>query len=189
MALIHLVRHATHDEVGRVLSGRSAIAINAAGRREAALVAQRLSARRVGCIWSSPLARAVQTAAILARPHRLAPRTIDALDEIDFGEWTGKRFAALEGDPRWREWNTHRGTARAPRGETMAVAATRALDFIRTLEGEAICVSHCDVIRGVAALAIGLDLDHLLRFDCDPASITTLAMEGDAIRLVALNLR
>lgn len=187
--LIHLIRHASHDEVGRVLSGRSAIPINAAGRAEAVRAAERLAARPIGAVWASPRERARQTAAIVAAPHALSPRVADALDEIDFGDWTGRAFSALDTDARWFEWNAHRGSARVPGGETMGEAATRALDFVRTLDGEAVCVSHCDVIRGVAALAIGLDLDHLLRFDCDPASVTTLSIEGDTIRLVALNLR
>ncbi|PCD03503.1 histidine phosphatase family protein [Sphingomonas spermidinifaciens] len=187
--LIHLVRHASHDEVGRVLSGRSAISINAAGRAEAAGAAERLAARSIAAVWTSPRERARQTAAIVAAPHGLEPTIAEALDEIEFGEWTGQRFAALDADPRWFDWNARRGSACAPGGETLAEAAARAFDFVRQLEGEAVCVSHCDVIRGVVARAIGLNLDHLLRFDCDPASVTTLSIEGDAIRLVALNLR
>lgn len=189
MPLIHLVRHASHDEVGRILSGRSAIPINGAGRIEAAGAARRLAARRIESVWTSPRERARETAAIVAGRHGLAPKSADALDEVDFGEWTGRTFAALDADPRWVAWNASRGTARAPAGETMGEAVDRAIDFLRRLDGEVVCVSHCDIIRGVVARAIGLDLDHILRFDCDPASITTMSTERDAIRLVALNLR
>ena len=109
--LIHLVRHASHDEVGRVLSGRSAISINAAGRAEAARAAERLAARSIHTVWTSPRERARQTAAIIAAPHGLEPTIAEALDEIEFGEWTGRPFAALDADPRWFDWNARRGSA------------------------------------------------------------------------------
>ncbi|WP_315764509.1 histidine phosphatase family protein [Sphingomonas sp. Y38-1Y] len=186
--LIYLVRHAAHDEVGRVLSGRSEIALNAAGRAEAAALAAHLSSLSIDAVFSSPRRRAVETAAIVA-PGR-APVIEAALDEIDFGDWTGQRFDALPRDPRWHAWNAHRATATVPGGETMHAAAARALDFVRCIDAQAaMCVSHCDVIRGVVALAIGLSLDRLLDFDCDPASVTTLAIEGDHVRLVTLNER
>ena len=61
-----------------------------------------------------------------------------------------RSFAALEDDPAWRRWNEERGLARCPGGETMAEAVARSCDFLFSLPpGEAICVTHCDVIRAL----------------------------------------
>lgn len=188
--IVHLVRHGSHDEVGRVLSGRSAIALNARGREEAMALARGIAARGIDAVLSSPRPRTRETAEILAHPLGLAVTTHDALDEIDFGRWTGAAFADLDGDPHWHEWNANRGSARTPGGETMAEAVARARALIERIDArEALCVSHCDVIRGLVATYLGIGFDRLLAFDCDPASVTTLAIDGGGVRLVTLNAR
>lgn len=191
---VFLARHASHTEVGRILSGRSEIGLSDAGRAEAAalglLLTERLAGARLGAIHSSPRRRARETAAIVAERQRVAVGIADALDEIDFGEWTGRSFAELDPDPAWQRWNAARGTAATPTGETMAAVAARAVRHIeQTRADRLLCVSHGDVIRGVVAHYLGLDADRLLSFDVDPASLTTLVLEGAVARLVALNER
>jgi broad specificity phosphatase PhoE len=188
---IYLARHASHDEVGIVLSGRSDITINQAGRAEAARLAKRLASVPLAAVYSSPRPRARETAAIVAQTHGLTVVDADGLDEIDFGGWTGKSFVALASDPDWRHWNERRGSAATPKGEDMNTATARAVRHIEAVAGEApvLCVSHCDVIRGVVAHYLGLDADRLLGFDVDPASLTQLALHQGGGRLVALNER
>jgi broad specificity phosphatase PhoE len=187
---VFLVRHASHDEVGRVLSGRSEIAVNEKGRLEAARLAERIATISVAAIHSSPRRRARQTAHVLAERHGIAVREASALDEIDFGTWMGRTFADLADDPRWERWNAERGTAGTPGGEDMQEATRRAVRHIEASLEEAplLCVSHADVIRGVVAHYLGLDADRLLAFDIDPASLTELSLHGDGTgRVVALN--
>lgn len=189
-ATILLVRHGSHAEVGHVLSGRSEIALSDAGRAEAARLARRLADLPLAAVHSSPRRRARETAEIIAAPHGLPVEIADALDEIDFGAWAGRSFAALAPDPLWRRWNSARGAASAPGGEDMHAATARALGHIEAgREGLHAMVSHCDVIRGVVAHYLGLDVDRLLTFDVDPASVTTLALHDGGARLVALNER
>jgi broad specificity phosphatase PhoE len=48
-------------------------------------------------------------------------------------------------------------------------------------------VSHCDPLRAVVAAWLGMPLDHLLRFDLDPASVS-VAEAGDwGVRVRCLN--
>jgi broad specificity phosphatase PhoE len=191
-ATVFLARHASHDEVGRVVSGRSDIAINADGRAEAGRLAELLAAVPIVAIHSSPRRRAVETAELVAERHDLRVNNADALDEIDFGAWMGRSFADLDGDPAWARWNLARGTAPTPGGEYMSAATARAVRHIEDVAGEqpVLCVSHCDVIRGVVAHYLGLDADRILGFDIDPASLTELALYGDGSgRVVTLNER
>ncbi len=189
--IVFLARHATHDEIGRVLSGRSEIALNQSGEAEAERLATRLAGVPLAAVHSSPRRRAWQTAEIVAARHGLPVTRADALDEIDFGRWTGQGFAALDGDPDWRRWNAERGKAATPAGETMAAVAARATAVVTAVAGmrPVLCVSHGDVIRAVAATALGLSFDRLTAFDLDLASLTTLAVDNGGVRLVTLNER
>lgn len=181
--LIGLVRHGAHDDLGAWLSGRTRdIALNATGREETAALARRLTGRGVKAITASPRRRTVETADILGAGLNLTPVLAPDLDEIDFGIWSGRRFADLEGDPDWDRWNAARATAPTPGGETMAAAVARAMRHIDHLGrqggGPVLCVSHCDVIRGVIAHLLGLSLDHLLRFEIAPASVSWVMAHG-----------
>ncbi|USI73849.1 histidine phosphatase family protein [Sphingomonas morindae] len=189
-ALVHLIRHARHAELGDVLSGRSDIGLSPEGRHQAEALGRWAAARPIGAVFSSPRRRACETAGALGLPVSVDER----LDEIDFGLWTGRPFAQLAADPDWTRWNEAREAARPPEGETMAAATARAVACVEARSaaatpGPVVLVSHCDIIRGVVAHYLGLSLDRLLAFDVDPASVTTLSVGGWGGRLVQLNER
>ena len=194
-ATLLLIRHAAHVELGRILSGRRRdVALSAEGLEQAEIVADLLAVEPIAAVYSSPRERAYYTARQIAEAHELKVQISDGLDEVEFGEWTGRSFDDLEGEPAWGEWNEARGTARPPGGESMAEAVARASSALEAIAAEhpgasVACVSHCDVIRGVIALHLGLPLDNLLRFDVDPASVSRLALGGWGARIITVNER
>lgn len=194
-ATILLVRHAAHVELGSKLSGRRRdVALSREGLEQAAILADLLGTSPIAAVYTSPRERAWYTARELADPHGLKPMVLDALDEVDFGEWSGRSFAELEALDDWHGWNTGRAIARAPGGESMAEVvdrATSALDAVaRDHDGETIvAVSHCDVIRGILAQYLGLGLDHLLRFDVDPGSVSRLTLGAWGAQINSINER
>jgi ribonuclease H / adenosylcobalamin/alpha-ribazole phosphatase len=134
----------------------------------------------------------METAAAIGRATGLTPVAIEALDEIDFGTWTGRRFDALEGDPHWDEWNSARASARPPGGESMDEAAGRIAGHAARLaaehaEARIALVSHCDMIRALVARCLGLTLDNLLRFEIAPASVSRIEVAPWGARVVSLN--
>jgi len=188
---IFLVRHGLHSEIGQVLSGRSEIALSQEGERQALALAAMMADVPIASLHSSPRRRALATIAPLAAQRRLAVRQSAALDEIDFGAFTGRPFAALADDPAWARWNAQRGRARCPGGETMAEAVGRALAYLRSLSPAdlpALCVTHCDIIRGVLADLDGRNLNRLFDIACDPGSVTTLRVDGSSIRPLSINV-
>src|SRR3546814_4922971 len=88
---IFLVRHGAHSELGKVLSGRSQISLDAEGERQISRLAEQLADKGIARIETSPRPRTRRTADIIARRLGVEVEVADALDEIDFGEWTGKR--------------------------------------------------------------------------------------------------
>lgn len=192
MRRVILVRHGAHPEIGKVLSGRSEIGLSARGVAEAQALAHALDAAALVSFHASPRRRARETIAPVADRCGGEVRIAPALDEIDFGTFAGREFSILADDPHWQKWNAERGTARCPGGETMAEAVARVSDYLDALapaDFPALCVTHCDIIRGLVADRLGLDLEHMFRFDCDPASRTTLDWAQGDTRLVALNER
>jgi broad specificity phosphatase PhoE len=194
-ATILLVRHAAHVELGRTLSGRRRdVALSEEGLEQAEIVGDLLGVEPITAVYSSPRERAYYTARRIAEPHEHKVEIVDALDEVDFGDWTGMAFSQLEGDPAWMEWNEARAAARPPNGESMAAAVERAAAALQALAAEhngeeIVCVSHCDIIRGALAWCLGLPLDNLLRFDVDPASVSRIALGSWGARVMSVNER
>jgi broad specificity phosphatase PhoE len=193
-AKVHLIRHGAHDDVGRVLSGRSAQSpLTAAGHAQAQWLAAHFAREiPVAAIHCSPRERTRATAEIIGNRIGVRAQVVEALDEVDFGAWTGRSFDELERDPEWRAWNRQRSVARPPNGEAMAEATGRAVGHLDALvqrgwSGTLLCVSHCDIIRGVIAHYLGLGLDRLLAFDVDPGSVSTLLIGNWGSRLLKLN--
>ncbi|RSV18605.1 histidine phosphatase family protein [Sphingomonas sp. ABOLG] len=192
-ATIHLVRHGAHVEAGRVLTGRgSPLGLAPVGREQAAWAARRLT--DVVRVETSPQRRTMETAAVIAEHFGLGqPFVADALDELDFGDWTGQAIADLADDPQWARWNEQRAVGQTPGGERMADAVARAVTHLAGLAqadwlGAIVCVSHADIIRGVVAHYLGLSLDRMLAFDVDPGSITSLVVGDWGGHLLALNV-
>jgi broad specificity phosphatase PhoE len=190
-----LIRHAAHVHLDRCLSGRMpGVALSDDGQAQAAALARGLSMERIDRIACSPLERTRDTAAAIAMACGLAdPVAIDALIEIDMGEWTGAVFADLRG-AAWDAWNRQRGTARIPGGETMAEAQARIVGYMAGVaaaeDGVVVAlVTHSDMIRAAVAYALGLPLDNLLRFDVGPASVSRMVIGDWGARLLSLNER
>src|SRR5204863_3802965 len=78
------------------------------GRREAHQLAERLDGASIDCIYSSPRERTRETASAIAQRRSLELQEHAALDEIEFGDWTGRTFEELERDPEWAVWVANR---------------------------------------------------------------------------------
>jgi probable phosphoglycerate mutase len=161
---------------------------------EAVVLGRHMAGLRLDAIYTSPRQRARETAEIVAQASGVAWEMTEALDEIDFGAWSGMSFDALDGDPRWRRWNEERDSAATPAGDTMAQVCARAVSFIEGLyrrhPGEAFAlVSHSDVIKAVLCHYLGLPFSSVHGFDIAPASRTTLLMEEAGAPMTRRNVR
>lgn len=170
------------------------MALSSAGLEQSAILADLLGATPIAAVYSSPRERAWYTARDIAEPHGLKVQARDDLDEIDFGDWSGRSFEELAGDETWDRWNEVRASARCPGGESMAEAVARAVSALQTLAAEhdeetIAAVTHCDIIRGAIAHVLGLSLDQLLRFDVDPASVSRLHIGRWGARVGSVNER
>src|SRR5205809_6463832 len=103
--IVLLVRHALTPTTGAILPGRAqGLHLSDEGRRQADAVARRLAALpKIAAIYASPLERARETAAAIARARGLALRIERGLIELDVGAWTGRSLKRVARRPEWRE--------------------------------------------------------------------------------------
>ena len=101
-----LVRHGQTPTTGKVLPGRAkGLHLADLGREQAETTAANIAAlSRVDAVYSSPLERAKETAAPIARARGLRTRSARGLLECDFGTWTGRELKALmKRRPLWQK--------------------------------------------------------------------------------------
>ena len=163
------------------------------GMAQADALAGRFRGTEIAAVLSSPVQRARETAAPIAEALGLGVLVEAGLDEIDFGEWTGCAFDALDGLPAWENWNRRRGAAGCPGGETMSAAQARAVAAVlragAMFAGRAVVmVSHQDVLKAVLAHFLGMSLDDLGRFSLDPASRSVVTLFEGGGRVEGINL-
>jgi probable phosphoglycerate mutase len=188
-----LVRHAAHDVVDRILVGRGpGVHLGAVGKEQGARLGRRFSTEAVTAVHSSPRERAQETAQFVAEGTGVPIQTIDAIDEIDCGEWTGFSFDQLHDDAQWRWWNEERDVARTPGGESMAQVQQRIVNHLMTQraqwsDGRIVLVSHADVIKAALLHILGLPLGAYQRIQIDPASISTVVLGNWGSKVLAMN--
>ncbi|NOZ29867.1 MAG: MSMEG_4193 family putative phosphomutase [Chloroflexi bacterium] len=190
-----LIRHALNDWVGKKLAGWTpGVHLNEQGRRQAHALADRLAREKIAAIYSSPLERTVETAEIVAQPHRLPIRIRDGLGEVKYGDWTGysTQEMAKKYPDLWRVIQTFPTGARFPNGESIHEMQSRALHeldaIVRAHPGETVAiVSHADVIKACVAHYLGVHLDLFQRIVISPASLTTVQMFPWGPRVVCVN--
>ena len=193
MTTFFLVRHAACEGLGEIIWGRTpGIHLNEEGRAHAEQLAQRFEAIKVDAIYSSPLERARETAEAIACVAQLEVQLKDAFNEIDFGEWSGKSFAALRGDERWGRFNTQRSMTTIPHGESFRDVQARALDELERLSRQhgsahVAIVSHADVIKAVVSYIAGAPIDLWSRLEISPSSVSIVAMDEHETKLLAVN--
>lgn len=148
MTFLYLVRHGETDwNLARKIQGSTDIPLNDTGRAQAARTGQLLGRREWHAVVTSPLSRAAETAAIIARELGLpAPIVLDALSERNYGDAEG-----LTGDELSVRFPADAPvTGRESRSDVAARAIPALLSLAEKHPGESlIVVSHGGVIRTV----------------------------------------
>jgi probable phosphoglycerate mutase len=168
------------SRVGKGLTGwLPGHSLDETGRRQADDLASRLAAAPLSAIYSSPLERAVETAAPLARRLGLEVQLREDFGEVRFGEWQGKDFGEIKQDSRWNLFNSYRSFTRAPQGELMLETQARMvrglLNVVETHTDQTIAVfSHADAIKSALMHFLGMPLDFHHRLEILPAYISIL---------------
>ncbi len=196
-----LIRHG--ESVGnaeRRLQGHLDSPLSDRGRHEAALLAERLSRLQIDTLYTSPLIRASETAAMVAEQRGLTVTHQDGLMERDVGEAAGlTRQEILE---RFPDFARARAEGRldvdVPGWEQDGAfneRVGRTINYITNHhDGQTVAaITHGGVIGAICRRVLNLPVVRPGPFSVDNASITTIdALDGDAnigprLRLLTLN--
>jgi probable phosphoglycerate mutase len=192
--LVLLVRHGVTPTTGRLLPGRRrGLHLSDEGRRQADAVAARLAVvPKIAAIYSSPLERALETVAPLAKTRGLAVRAERGLLEGDVGAWVGLSLRRAARRPEWSIVQRHASAFRFPGGESFVEMQARMVSTVARLverhRGQTIVVaSHADPIKTLVAHALGTPLDLFQRIVIAPASITAIAYRAEGLSVLTMN--
>jgi probable phosphoglycerate mutase len=194
---VFLVRHgATELSAEDAFAGETDVPLSEVGREQLRKLARRLSAERIDAFYASPLSRTMETARILAEPHRGAVSAKEGLREISHGHWEGKTRASVEREfpQEYARWQADPFSFAPPGGETGLAVTARAipalLEIVAAHAGRCVlAASHKATIRLLIGSLLGFDLrryrDHL---DQSPASLNILDFQDGAhARLTLFN--
>ncbi len=146
---ILLVRHGETDwNRERRVQGHTDVPLNEAGRDQARVLAGELANEPFTVVYSSDLARAFETATILAQPRSLTVTALATLREKNFGTWEGltdTEVLSRYPDAHTTGWGD---------GETTEEMAARMLGAVREIGagnpgGTVLVVTHGGPMRAV----------------------------------------
>jgi broad specificity phosphatase PhoE len=135
----------------------------------------------VVAVYSGPLRRALQTAALVAAKHGFEPVPREELTDVDHGEWSGRPHREVA--ECWPElhqlWLTQPAAVRFPGGESLLEVRERALQFLAWVrqqhaEGAIVVITHGEVLQ--------LLLGHFLEMDAN--QLWTLPRDNCALSIV-----
>ena len=190
MTTLLLVRHGETDwNRENRFQGHADPPLNDLGRRQARELAEALAADPPAAVYTSPLRRARETAAIVADRLGLPLAEVEALREIDVGEWMGLTRAEVEQryPEDFRRWI---GFGQGwQRGETYEQLAERVVPALLALAerhrgDRVLAVTHGGPLRVAQAFAEGVETVEIRRrrLAVENCAVSEFAVEEARLR-------
>ncbi len=158
--MLFLARHGeTRDNERGLILGRRDPPVSERGREQAGRLASRAVAAGVVAIWTSPLLRARQTAAVVGEMIAVEPIVMDDLIESERGDWEGRSQKQLAADSPdlFRAFEAADPDFVFPGGESLQSQVERtqsALTAIWAGRSPSLVIAHAGTIRA-AMIAVG----------------------------------
>lgn len=191
-----LIRHAKPSEAvtGRCY-GALDVGLSEAGREQARQLADALAEAPLVALYTSPLRRAVETAAPLAARLGHPPTLDERLAELNFGAFEGRSYDEIErSHPElYRDWMETPWRVEFPGGESFPSLRRRALAAMEALRrrhagATFALVSHGGVLRAMLADCLTMPDAAIFRLRQDHAALSVVDWTNDVPLLRLLNL-
>ncbi|MBM4422646.1 MAG: histidine phosphatase family protein [Chloroflexi bacterium] len=192
MTYLYLIRHArsTWNADGR-MQGWADAPLDELGRRQAAALAERLKAEDIRALYSSPLARARQTAEAIAARLNLPVQLDDRWKERNLGEWTG--LTGSEAEEKFPEhWNDRDWRiAGPPGGERQAELAARAAEAVSHIlsahpNNRVAVVTHGGTLSAALSHLLGLPPENPVHFPAGNTAVARVRVRDGHVHILSL---
>jgi broad specificity phosphatase PhoE len=182
MTRVYLIRHGnTEWNREEIFRGRVDCGLDETGRAEARAVAAYFDGVNLEGIYTSPLARAAETAAAIAAGRGMEVVSDPAFIDLDFGEWQGHPLKEVrEKYPElYRAWRERPREVTFPGGENLDQVRERAWEGLLKVvrenpERTVVIVSHRVITKVLICAALGLDNSHFWQIKQDTTAINCL---------------
>jgi probable phosphoglycerate mutase len=174
--------------------GQSDLPLDERGCRQARFWRDWLSGVQIEQVFTSGLARCMETARIIASDRPVDIVSSAALKEIRLGRWEGLSFAHVR--RRWPEAFAQRGRSivhfRPPGGENVADLQRRVIAAFEKMlahsGGNLLIVAHAGVNRVILCHLLGMPLENVFRIGQDLGCLNLIDRRPQGLRIQALNL-
>lgn len=187
MTTIYLVRHGAVDNPQGIIYGRlPGYGLSQAGRADVEAAAQALAAAApFDALYTSPLQRAQESAAILARRLGLEPRLEARIEETDVSGYQGRPFADLPSPYLTEEGVPGIEGAASMRARMLAFVADAGRDTGRDVRRHArvVAVSHRDPIAVLLLAWMGFDLSRSGQLSIPTGSVHEVQLDGERVAI------
>jgi broad specificity phosphatase PhoE len=197
-AIMYLIRHAATDanlaRPARLQGRRHDPPLAKLGIRQAEMTRDFLAVRPIDQCYCSPMARAVETAGIIAAPYGLTPQALDDLTECDVGEWEGLDWQTISRKfpEQYRRFMANPAEFGYPGGESFADVQERGARSLEHLwqrhQGESmIVVAHHVINRTYLAGLLGLAPAQARQVSLDNCGISVVKRDAEKTVVSTLN--
>jgi len=194
MTEIILARHGeTEWNKAEIFRGQIDVALNDTGIKQAELLGEYLSQKKIEAIYSSPLKRALKTAESIASHHHLSVEITTGLIDLNFGQWQGLPVQEVKKQYKelYNEWIRFPHQVKIPQGESLDDVRQRASGLVDNViakyKGTVIMVSHRVVNKVLICALLGMDNSHFWQLRQDNCGITTFICENGQFILTEHN--
>lgn len=188
MSRIFLLRHAhSVANAKSVLAGRTPkVPLSEKGLKQREKLEQRLQGAKFDLVISSPMQRCLET---IERFHA-NPDIREDFQEVDYGDWTGKKLSSLARNKAWQEIHRNPASVRFPNGETLPEVQTRVLlglDNLSSKNKDILISTHADVVKVIILHALGTHLNNIDKLHIGNASISVIERNKSGLSVIKVN--
>lgn len=178
---LYLIRHG--ETIGgneKRYKGSLDVPLSERGIEQVKRTAQVLRDASFSAIYTSPLARALKSAEIIAEDLRLTPIVLQGLRERSFGIWEGMTFLEIKEKypEEFENWANNPLKFSPPEGESTLQVKDRVVkvleDILNKEDGSVAVVAHGGVNRIILCYLMGIPLENIFRIEQDFAAINII---------------
>ena len=196
MTRLIIIRHGHVEGIDPArFRGRTELALTELGRRQAAAVAARIAATCSPiALYSSPMGRCLETAGAIGAAAGLQPQVLDALNDLDYGDWSWKTYAEAraEAPELFDRWFAQPQLVRFPGGESLQDLVGRTADALRLVierhpDDLVVMVGHDSTGRASLLQLLDQPLSAYWRLGQSPCAINEIDLGPGRIRVQRIN--